>query len=41
MKDLLRRAVREVIVLVAIGAIFCAFFILGHLAMYQSWPRWK
>lgn len=41
MKSLARRVVKEVTVVVVIGAVFSALFILGHLALYQEWPRWK
>jgi len=40
-KSFLRRAVKEVTVMVVFAAIFSLLFIAGHLALYQEWPRWK
>ncbi|AXH66247.1 hypothetical protein SEA_SATIS_86 [Streptomyces phage Satis] len=37
----LRRIYREVAPMVVICVVFSALFILGHLALYQEWPRWK
>lgn len=41
MKKVLRQAVRELAFAVIAIAAFSILFILGHLALYQSWPRWK
>lgn len=36
-----RRILREVVPMVVIAIAFSVLFILGHLALYQEWPRWK
>lgn len=41
MKTFLRRAAKELTFAIVAAAIFSALFILGHLAIYQEWPRWK
>lgn len=41
MKALLKQAARELAFAVIAAAIFSVLFILGHLAIYQEWPRWK
>jgi fatty acid desaturase len=39
-KGILRRVAKEVLVMVVMAAIFSALFILGHLALHQTLPRW-
>lgn len=41
MKTALKRVAKELAFAVIAAAIFSALFILGHLAVYQEWPRWK
>lgn len=41
MKKLLRQAARELVFAVVAASTFSVLFILGHLAIYQEWPRWK
>lgn len=41
MKAFLRQAVKELTFALVAAAIFSVLFILGHLAIYQEWPRWK
>ncbi len=41
MKTFLRQAVKELTFAVVAMAVFSVLFILGHLAIYQEWPRWK
>jgi hypothetical protein len=38
---ILRRIAREVVPMILFGIAFSVLFILGHLAIYQTWPRWK
>jgi len=40
-KAFLRQAVKELTFAVVAAAIFSALFILGHLVIYQEWPRWR
>lgn len=41
MKKVLRQVARELAFAIIAIAAFSVLFILGHLALYQSWPRWK
>lgn len=41
MKKFLKQVVRELTFAVVAAAVFSALFILGHLAIYQEWPRWR
>src|ERR1044072_5019119 len=40
-KTFLRRAVKELTFGLVAMAFFSVLFIVGHLAIYQEWPRWK
>lgn len=41
MRKILKQVGREVAFVIVALAIFSTLFILGHLAVYQEWPRWK
>ena len=41
MKNFLKHVAKELTFAVVAAAVFSALFILGHLAIYQEWPRWK
>jgi hypothetical protein len=40
-KNALKQVAKELAFAVVAAAIFSALFIIGHLAIYQEWPRWK
>lgn len=37
----MKQALKELMVLLLGAVIFSVLFTLGHLALYQEWPRWK
>ena len=41
MKNVLKHVAKELAFAVIAAAVFSVLFILGHLAIYQEWPRWK
>jgi hypothetical protein len=40
-RKVLKQVGREVAFVIVALVIFSTLFILGHLAVYQEWPRWK
>jgi hypothetical protein len=40
-KKVMKAVAKEMAFAVVAAAIFSALFIVGHLAIYQEWPRWK
>ena len=41
MKKVMKQVGRELAFAIIAAAIFSVLFIVGHLAIYQEWPRWK
>jgi len=40
-KEIARRVVKELVFAVVAAVVFSVRLILGHLQIYQEWPRWK